>query len=355
MRLSYLPNLFNFKRLARLKEDFSQPYRALLASSGLISSPFTLQVKDGSLLEVSGHDRTLWQNYFDPPQCEVVIKGGKFFVTPQDRNIPPYSIAPGHNGLTFDPQRWNDKALTIPIVKHLQQAERQVFSQHGEDGAIEELLKHIPSQHNFLVEFGAHDGINMSNSRYLIKDRNWSAYLIEADKRFFSTLQTLYHGHPRVKIQQTFITPENINDLFRQVGVPYDFEIMSVDIDSIDYYVWEALTDFAPKIVIVEYNSSVPPDTEYIVDRDDAFSLGATAKEGASLLAYENLAKRKGYQLIYTELSGSNAFFIHESCKQYFKNVDWSQLTTETLYQAPQFGVLAGSDAANGRGYPDRL
>ena len=351
MRLKYLSNLFNFNRLARLKRDFTQPYKALLASSGVLSSHFNLPVKDGSTLNVSGHDRILWQNYFAPPQCEVVVKDGKFQIIPNDRNLPGYSIEPGHNCLTFNPQRWNKQALNIPIVKELQQSERKVFSQHGEDGVIETLLKYIPSKHDFLVEFGAHDGVNMSNSRYLIKDRNWSAYLIEADKRFYSALENVYHGHPRVKLQQTFITPENINDLFNHASVPEDFELMSVDIDSIDYLVWEALTQFTPKIVIVEYNSSVRPDTEYIVERSDAFRLGATAKEGASLLAYENLAKRKGYQLIYTELSGSNAFFIHESCKQYFNDVDWSQLTTETLYQAPQFGVLAGSDAVNGRGY----
>ena len=250
--------------------------------------------------------------------------------------------------MTYDPQRWNKETLNIPLVKQLQQSERKVFSQHGEDGVIEELLQYIPSKHNFLVEFGAHDGIYMSNSRYLIKDKNWSAYLIEADKRFYSALKSVYQGHPHVKIQKTFVTPENINDLFSQAGVPKDFEIMSVDIDSIDYLVWEALTQFTPKIVIVEYDSTVPPNVEYIVERGEAFRLGAT---GASLLAYENLAKRKGYQLIYTELSGSNAFFIHESCKQYFNDVDWSQLTSATLHQPPQFGVLAGGKAVNGRGY----
>ena len=81
MRLKYLPNLFSMKRLARLRHDFNQPYKALLASSGIISNSIDLKAKDGSTLRVSGNDRTLWQNYFKPPQCDVAIRDGKFHVS----------------------------------------------------------------------------------------------------------------------------------------------------------------------------------------------------------------------------------------------------------------------------------
>lgn len=351
MRIKYLPNLFRFHRLTRLRCDFHQPFTALLASSGMFSRSFKLSAKDGSSLTVNGHDRLLWHAYFKQEQCKVSIKDEKFHVIPQDDHIPAYSISPGHNRITFNPQRWNQDCLNSPLIKHLQQSEKSVFSQHGEDGVIAALLKYIPAKHNFLVEFGAHDGTNMSNSRHLIKDKGWSAFLIEADKRFFAQLNNLYQDHACVKTQMTLITPENIDDLFTAAGVPEDFEIMSVDIDSIDYFVWQGLNKFTPKIVIVEYNSIVPSDIEYIVARDNAIKLGATSKEGASLLAYERLAKKKGYRLIYTELSGTNAFFIHESCKQYFADVDWSQLTSANLLQPPQYGVLAGGKAINGRGY----
>lgn len=154
-----------------------------------------------------------------------------------------------------------------------------------------------------------------------------------------------------MKTLQSFVTPENINQLFTDAGVPADFDVLSIDIDSIDYFVWEGLTEYTPRIVIVEYNSAIPATEEYIAPRDEAIKLSGTSDEGASLLAYERLAKRKRYQLVYTELSGSNAFFIHESCKQYFPDTDWSQFTVENLYQPPQFGVLAGGKAINGRGY----
>ena len=355
MRIKYLPNLFNFQRLTRLRRDFKQPFAALLACSGIFSSTYKLAAKDGSTLTVNGHDRPLWEAYFRSEKCDVSIEDGMFRVTPHDQHLPAYSILPGHNGLTFMPSRWNHDAENIPLIKHLQQSEKSIFSQHGEDGIIESLLNNIPTKHNYIIEFGAHDGINMSNSRYLIDKKGWSAFLIEGDKRFYAALNNLYRGHARVKTQQTFITPENIDELFTQAGTPEDFELMSIDIDSIDYHVWEGLKKFTPKIVIVEYNSTVPADVEYIVDRNDAIKLSGTSEEGASLLAYERLAIRKGYQLIYTELSGSNAFFIHESCKQYFADVDWSQLNTANLYQSPQFGVLAGGKAINGRGYAEPL
>lgn len=302
-------------------------------------------------MKVGRTDGALWEAYFHHDAGEVKVEQAMFKVRPFDKKQSAYFIAPGHNGMTHKPQRWNSNILQNPLVSQLQQAEKAVYSQHGEDGVLATLLGKIPVKHKFIVEFGAHDGVNMSNSRHLIKDKGWSAFLIEGDKRFYSKLSNVYKGESTVKILNSFVTPENINQLFTQAGVPADFEVLSIDIDSIDYYVWQGLTEFTPKIVVIEYNSVVPPDVEYIVERDKALELSGTSKEGASLLAYDRLAREKAYQLIYTELSGANAFFIHDSCKQYFPGVDWSELTASNLYQAPQFGELAGGKAVNGRGY----
>ena len=177
----------------------------------------------------------------------------------------------------------------------------------------------------------------------------WQACLIEPDPRFFKSLEQRYHDNPRVTLLNEFIYKENINDLFKRAGVPKDFEVLSIDVDGPDYYLWQALTDFKPKIVLIESNPSIPPGESYVVAEADAFRLSGTAQEGASLQSLYELGRQKGYHLIYIELSGANLFFIHDSCLEYF---DIEGITPDILYQAPQFGALAGGKAPNGRGYP---
>lgn len=351
MRLKKLINIFDYNRLLKLRHDFNTPFKALLASSGAFKSSFDLVTKDSQTMQVGRADDKLWTAYFNQQACEVNVEQAMFKVRPSDNKQPVYFIAPGHNCMTHQPQRWNKGVVKNSLVNYLQQAEKAVYSQHGEDGILEALLDKIPVKRKFIVEFGAYDGINMSNSRYLIKDKGWSAFLIEGDKRFYSKLKNVYPDQFSVKILKSLVTPENIDQLFTQADVPVDFEVLSIDIDSIDYYVWQGLLMFTPKIVVVEYNSVVSPEIEYIVDRNKAIELSGTSQEGASLLAYDRLAREKNYQLVYTELSGSNAFFIHDSIKQYFPETDWTQLTVSNLYQPPQFGELAGGKAVNGRGY----
>ena len=199
-----------------------------------------------------------------------------------------------------------------------------------------------------MIEFGAHDGINMSNSRYLIETHNWQALLIECDSRFFKKLDSLYAENKNVTTQKKMLSPANINQVFHNADVPIDFDFLSIDVDGPDYYLWEALTEYTPSIVMVEYNSIISPDQAYIAPEHKVLDWSGTSKEGASLLSFCKLGKKKGYIPIYTELSGSNLFFIHNRHQSLF---DVENITVEMLYQPPQFGKLVGGPAPNGRGY----
>jgi hypothetical protein len=346
MRLKNIPLLLNPVRYIRLQRDFRQPFRALLASSGFLSSNIELFTKSGDRMIVNRADRLLWEAYFKPDKCKVEITQGMFHVFPTNSDHRPYYVRGASGGHTWNPQRFSE---SVPqLVEELQQQEWSVYSQHGEDGVIQSLLQRISVKHRYVVEFGAYDGVCMSNSRYLIENDNWNAFLIEADPRFYRGLKSLYKNHPRVKIKQGFVTEDNINKLFLEAGVPRDFEVLSIDVDGPDYYLWQALTEFEPRIVIIEYNSTIDPQTEYVIPRDKLEEYGGTSREGASLLSFWNLAIKKGYQPVYSELSGANIFFIHNEITDEF---DLNNITPETLYQPPQFGELAGTIAPNGRGY----
>lgn len=348
VRLRNLARLFSARRYWKLRAGFQTPMRALLAASAVRRRPITLVTRTGEQMVVDRGDTPIWHEYFDPASCQIKIQDGLFHVIPRDPLVPPYRIQGGNGCLTYRPQRWNRDAYRSPLVSRLEVAERRVYSQHGEDGVIEQLLRDIKPTLRYVVEFGAYDGIVMSNSRNLIAHAGWSALLIEGDHRFYRRLHALYRGDPRVKTLNTFVTPENINTLFADAGVPEDFDILSIDVDSIDYYLWQALNAFQPKIVIIEYNASIPPETDYVVPRVDAVRLSGTSREGASIRALCRLGREKGYRLIYSELSGANLFFVHEA---YCGVLDAIALPPEALYQPPQFGLLAGGIAPNGRGY----
>lgn len=347
MRISKLKNLFSYSKYKKLRNDFSSPWRALLASSGLFKTKWNLHTKQGHEFVTDRSDLPAWKEYFNSIDCKVEISADRFHVIPHDNSVPDYYIKGANQCFTSQPQRWV-KNNNPPIIDELEKAEQSFYSQHGEDGVLEYLMNRIPNKNSFIVEFGAYDGICMSNSRYWIHNHGWSAYLIEADDRFYRDLEKLYQHESRVKIEHTMVTEDNINQLFHNAQVPYDFEILSIDIDSIDYYIWKAITEFVPRIVVIEYNAAIPPDVEYVIAKDKVAVYAGTEKEGASILSFYKLAREKNYHLVYAELSGANLFFVHDSCIEYLDNLD---LTPAQIYQAPQFGVLAGGAAPNGRGY----
>lgn len=348
MRLSNIASLFSIEKLKKLRYDFKTPYKALLATSGLLRRPLRLKTKEDIYITVNRGDLPIWDEYFNNKYCKISITGSLFYIQPVNKNHQPYYVCGSSNALTYSPQRWNTKAHQCPLVQELEHQEYSIYSQHGEDGILQALFNRLPIDHKYIVEFGAHDGINMSNSRYWINNNDWSAFLIESDNRFYKNLSNIYKNNDKVKLLKTFVTPENIDELFHTAEVPVDFEILSIDIDSIDYYVWQGLNKFRPKVVVVESNPSIPPGENYIVPREKAIDYSGTSKEGASISSLYQLGIEKGYQLIYSELSGTNLFFVDKSL---LSNINFTPLTPEELYQPPQYGRLAGTTAVNGRGY----
>jgi len=333
----------------KLKSDFRTPIKAWLHYHRILSGKIALIDKSGHEFPTSKDDLPIWEEYFSPKQCDVAIEKGLFRISPKDSSQKSYYIQGGNYKITYQPQRFFPEALNNPFFYRLQNAEKKVFSQHGEDGILDELFKMIPHPHQFLIEFGAHDGIKMSNSRYLITCHGWRAFLIEASSKLFAKLALVYPADAKVQVLESFVTVENINQLFKNAGAPKDFEFLSIDVDSIDYYLWEALTDFTPRVVAIECNSVIPPEQDYVVSVEKAFVSGGTALEGASFKSLVDLGRKKNYTLVYMELIGSNLFFVHND---YLKYLDgYTPMDPKLMYQPPQFGALADGAALNHRGY----
>lgn len=186
--------------------------------------------------------------------------------------------------------------------------ELKVHSQNGEDGVIAELIDRVGAPGRFFVEFGAERG--SEGNCVLLAQQGWSGLLIEGSPESFAHLEARYQDNPQVTTLQAMITADSLQDLLRSADVPAEPDVFSIDIDSNDFYIFESLTDFSPRILIIEYNADLPLDRKLVMPRDDSHSWDGTDYYGASIAALRHLADQKGYTLVHTEACGVNAFFV---------------------------------------------
>ncbi|RZB36739.1 MAG: hypothetical protein SRB2_01818 [Desulfobacteraceae bacterium Eth-SRB2] len=141
------------------------------------------------------------------------------------------------------------------------------YSQTGEDGIIKKILEIIPQNDKWCVDFGAWDGLYLSNTRNLIEAKCYSAILIEGNKIKFAELQKNYAQNKNVITINRFVGFENENNLdqiLKMTPIQNDFDFLSIDIDGNDYHVWKAMSDYNPKIVCIEFNPTIPTEIEFI-------------------------------------------------------------------------------------------
>jgi hypothetical protein len=169
-----------------------------------------------------------------------------------------------------------------------------VHSQNGEDGIITALLDRLPETDRWCVEFGAWDGIHLSNTRHLIESRQYGAVLIEADPARCNELRRNCASFPRVQAVEGFVgftEADGLDAILRRTAVPANFDLLSIDIDGNDYHVWAAVTSYRPKMVCIEFNPTIPTELDFVQEPD------TTARAGASLAAIVRLGQEKGYEL----------------------------------------------------------
>jgi hypothetical protein len=200
-------------------------------------------------------------------------------------------------------------------ARRLNQYEYKVSSQNGEDGIIAEIFRRIGTTNQTFVEFGASDG--SENNTALLVRQGWGGLWMDADTAAVNKAKATFRPEidsAKLTVLEAFISAENIEDLFRQGNVPEEFDLLSIDIDRNDYYVWEKLTHYRPRVVVIEYNAGIPPAMSWKIPYDPkAFGWNSFGNgNGASLKALEELGTSKGYRLVGCDLCGVNAFFIRD-------------------------------------------
>lgn len=213
-----------------------------------------------------------------------------------------------------------NQGLILSQMSHnapsLNQAEFKVFSQSGEDGAIQYILKKLNAPYEkYFVEFGV-ENFTESNCRFLLMKDNWSGLVLDSSAKNIRYIEKdeLSWRHP-IKARQAFITRENIETILTDADTPKKLGLLSIDIDGNDYWVFEAIKNFEADILILEYNALFGIQSQVTIPYEINFS--RTKKHysnlywGASLNALNSLANDKGYFLVGCNSNGNNAFFVH--------------------------------------------
>ncbi len=194
--------------------------------------------------------------------------------------------------------------------------ELKIFSQFGEDGIIDFLTKKLNLKNKTFIEFGVED-YEESNTRFLLEAKNWKGLIIDSSKIFIDKIKKKdYFWRNNLTAINAFVTVENINNLIKDNFHFKNLDLMSIDIDGNDYWVWKAITICKPAIVIIEYNARFGYEKSVTIPYKDKFNRisehYSSIYFGASLEALYKLGKIKGYSLVGTNLNGNNSFFVRD-------------------------------------------
>lgn len=209
------------------------------------------------------------------------------------------------------------------------------FSQADEDGILEEIFRRIGVTNKQFFEFGCGDGVE-NNSTYLLFT-GWKGLWMDGNPDFANSIGKgfkTYIDSGALRMKSAFITRENINDLIREAQIPEEIDMVSIDIDGNDYWVWKAITCVRPQIVVAEYNSVFGPDRAVTIPYQPDFLRQQAHHSclyfGASLPALCRLAQDKGYAFVGCNRAGNNAYFVR------------LDLAVPFLIVSPQRGFIDG-------------
>lgn len=214
----------------------------------------------------------------------------------------------------------------------------KVYSQNDEDGIIQEIFNRIGTTNKTFIEFGVQNGLECNSHYLLFKD--WKGLWIEGSQESCNEIKTKFYpliSDGTLKVENAFITRDNINTLIHKNDIQGEIDLLSIDVDGNDYYIWEKIEMVKPRVIIIEYNGKFPPDLEWIMAYNENHIWDGSDWHGASLKALELLGTRLNYQLVGTNLNGANAFFVR---KDLINNLFFEPATAENLYNPLRLQII---------------
>ena len=210
--------------------------------------------------------------------------------------------------------------------------EWRISSQNGEDGIIAEIFRRIGAGKRTLVEIGVDDGVQC-NTALLVRRRGWRGWMIEGNPQRAAALARNYRRYrKRVRTVEKMIDAENVVPLFEELGVPQELDLLSIDVDGNDYWVWTALAAYRPRAIVIEFNIAYPPPALWVIEYDPSHRFDDTSYYGASLTSMCELGKQLGYAFIGTDCNVVNAFFLRDDV---LGQSNFDRVRPEDVYHYP--------------------
>ena len=210
------------------------------------------------------------------------------------------------------------------------------YSQHDEDGMIQEIFRRIGVSNQVFAEVGVGDGTE-NNTLYLMLS-GWRGLWIDGSETNAGIIGSQFKSFIQVgqlSFVREFVDRESINEIIKKANCTGEIDLLSIDIDGNDYWVWEVISEVQPRVVVIEYNAVFRPPLAIVAEYNRSFVWNGTSYYGASLKALESLGLRKGYSLVGCSLSGINAFFVrHDLVGDKF----CVPFTAENHFEPPRFG-----------------
>jgi hypothetical protein len=200
------------------------------------------------------------------------------------------------------------------IVPSLLDVGFRCHSQCEEDGILLFIFALIGTTNKKVVEICAGDGIECMSAN-LILNHGWWGYLFDGNKENVKRGQMFFRNNRDTflcppKFTHAWINAENVNTAIGDAGLSGEIDLLALDIDGMDYWVWKAIRCIRPRVVVCETHNAIGADEALTVPYGPNFVITKPDFCGASLAAMTKLAEEKGYRLIGTHRYGFNAFFI---------------------------------------------
>jgi hypothetical protein len=224
----------------------------------------------------------------------------------------------------------------------------KAYSQNDEDGIIAEIFRRIGSVNRTFIEFGVGSGLENNTVALLLS--GWRGLWIEANTADVAAARAKLGSYlelNQLRVENQFVTQDNIDMLLTKAGPGSEVDLLSIDVDGNDYWIWEALNSLHPRVIVIEYNATWFPPLSLTIRYQEKFRWDGSNYFGASLKALELLGSRKGYHLVGCNFSGVNAFFVRaDLCQNKFRE----PYTAENHFEPPRYWMVRSAGHPPGVG-----
>lgn len=189
----------------------------------------------------------------------------------------------------------------------------KLYSQNDEDGILQEIFNRIGLTNRRFVEFGVQTGMECNTAKLLVE--GWQGLWIEANPNAIGEMKTHFArflASGSLTLAHKTVTAENINAALESARVTGEIDLLSIDIDYNDYWVWKAIEVIRPRVVVIEYNCALRPPLSLVVPYDPEGGWNGGNYFGASLSALVALGRDKGYRIVGCCFAGVNSFFVRD-------------------------------------------